>query len=204
MNPILLNDTGYLQGQVLIALCNDAEDFFHRTVVYVVRHDAKGAMGLVLNKPHSVIDFTTLIDRLDLELDSATSPLDSIVVPLSVPEIYTGGPVEEGHGFVLHTPDYNGDDSEHLAPNLCLNSNVNILKDIATNTAPKHHKICLGCCGWSQGQLETEIQRHQWLACPPQTSILFNNDPDQQWHTALASIRMTADMVVSQKPFGRA
>ena len=194
MKPILLNDSGYLQGQLLISLCNDHDDFFYRTVVYMVRHDDKGAFGLVLNKTHPTLDFSNLLDRLQMG--------DTMFAVM--PSIQSGGPIEEGHGFVLHSSDYDANGSEDLSNGLKLNSNVDILRDIAVLQGPKHYKICLGSCGWSQGQLESEIQRHQWLVCSALHPIIFEMENDAQWHMALNSIHMTPDMLGTYQPFGRA
>lgn len=194
MKPILLNDGGYLQGQILISLSTETEDFFYRTVVYMVRHDEKGAFGLLVNKLHPNIDFLNLLDRLSMTHMALTV----------VPSVQIGGPAEEGNGFVLHSPDYDKNGSEYVNDGLKLNSNIDILQDIAVNQGPEKYKICLGSCGWSQGQLESEIQCHQWLVCPTTPHLLFDVEITQQWHTALNSISMTPDMLGTYQPFGRA
>src|SRR5690554_7167832 len=38
-----------LQGQFLVAMPNLADSFFERKLVYLIEHDDKGAMGLVIN-----------------------------------------------------------------------------------------------------------------------------------------------------------
>ena len=187
-----LNQDGYLSGQLLVAISDDKDDFFYRTVIYMAGHDETGAFGLVLNKPHDGIDFVHLLERLDM----------GNVLAMAIPPVMMGGPVEEGHGFVLHTADYNCDDSEQLVDGLMLNTHVEILRDIATGTPPVGYKVCLGYSGWSDGQLEQEIQNHKWLTCPAEFQLVFETPVDELWQSALKEIGVTPEIVT--QPFGRA
>ena len=187
-----LNQDGYLSGQLLVAMTDEKDDFFYRTVIYMAGHDETGAFGLVLNKKHDGIDFVGLLERLDM----------GNVLAMAIPPVGMGGPVEEGHGFVLHTADYECEDSEVLADGLLLNTHVEILKDIATGTSPIGYKVCLGYSGWSEGQLEKEIQSHQWLTCPAEFKLVFETSMDELWQESLTEIGVSP--MITTQPFGRA
>ena len=62
----------------------------------MVRHDATGAMGLVVNRPLQQVALAQLLERFGMVSEHAEG---SVLV-------HWGGPVEPGKAFVLHTPDY--------------------------------------------------------------------------------------------------
>ena len=97
------DDTSYLDGQMLIAMPGIGDPRFDRTVIYLCAHSAEGAMGIVVNKPAENIDFSDLLERLNIISDDESINLPTQVMELPV---HFGGPVEMGRGFVLHTADY--------------------------------------------------------------------------------------------------
>ncbi len=100
-------ERGFFDGQFLIAMPGMEDSNFFRTVVYVCAHSDAGAMGFVINRPQS-LTFTDVLLHLEMIKDH-----EPIVLPdhaLNFP-IQTGGPVESGRGFVLHSDDYISDSS---------------------------------------------------------------------------------------------
>ena len=61
-----LDASGYMTGQLLIAMPNMADPRFARTVIYLCAHSEQGAMGLVINKPMPQITFVDLLEQLDI------------------------------------------------------------------------------------------------------------------------------------------
>ena len=45
-----------------------------------------------------------------------------------------------------------------VADGIALTANVDVLKDVASGEGPKQSLLALGYAGWTQGQLETEIE----------------------------------------------
>mgnify|MGYP006143554187 CR=1 FL=1 len=81
-----------LTHHFLIAMPGMEDEAFARSVVYLCEHSARGALGLVINKP-SDIDLGHLFDKVELPLgrnDLARTP------------VFQGGPVQTERGFVLH------------------------------------------------------------------------------------------------------
>ena len=58
-------DTGYLDGQLLIAMPVMGDPRFERSVIYVCAHSSEGAMGIIVNRPAGSIDFPELLVLLD-------------------------------------------------------------------------------------------------------------------------------------------
>jgi putative transcriptional regulator len=61
-----------------------------------------------------------------------------------------------------------------------------VLKAIENGKAPKRYLLALGYSGWGPGQLESELERGDWLVVPGNLSILFEEDHDKRWEAAVA------------------
>jgi putative transcriptional regulator len=162
-------------GQLLVALEDLRDPRFVRTVIYMIRHDADGAMGLVVNRPLGELPAADVLARFGLDDEQARGTL----------RLNYGGPVEPGRGFVLHTADHLPAGSEIVAGDVAFTGSPETLKLIARGTGPRRSLIILGYAGWAPGQLEAEIQRGSWATVPSDTALLFSDDPDRTWERAL-------------------
>jgi len=171
-------DGGYLTGQFLVAMPTMGDPRFERTVIYMCAHSADGAMGLVVNRVASEIDFPELLNQLEIETDG---------IKKSIP-VLTGGPVEAGRGFVLHSMDYSQDSTLKVTDEVGLTATVDILRAIAEGEGPEKSLLTLGYAGWSSGQLDNEIQANGWLNVSSDTSILFDEDLNSKWDRAVRKV----------------
>jgi putative transcriptional regulator len=171
------SSSGYLAGQLLIAMPQMLDPRFQRTVIYMCAHSAEGAMGLVVNKPMDSLSFPDLLQQLEIESTGAAN------MP-----IYFGGPVETGRGFVLHSADYVEDATLVIGGNVALTANVDIVRAIATGSGPNKKLLALGYAGWGPGQLDHEIQANGWLSVPSDHEIVFGSDNPAKWSASLAKL----------------
>ena len=175
-DPKIDQGESFLEGKLLIALPGMADERFAQTVIYMCAHSAKGAMGIVINKPIPGLSFAEVLKQLQID----TKPLIG-----EFPILY-GGPVETGRGFVLHSGDYEGSDSTlPVSEDISLTATLDILRALAEGRGPKQALFALGYAGWAPGQVETEFQRNGWLHCKADPSLVFGVDPDAKWRTAL-------------------
>lgn len=171
---------GYLAGHLLIAMPGMQDPRFDHTVVCLCAHSADGAMGLVVNRPLGGLEFDDLLRQLELEP----------VPPQRRIRMVSGGPVEGGRGFVLHSDDWSTDGTIPVTPGLSLTASLDILKAVAGGGGPRACVLALGYAGWAPGQLEDEIQRNAWLSVPADESLLFREETDGTWGAALAKLRV--------------
>lgn len=172
-----------LEGHLLIAMPGMTDERFMRAVIYICEHSARGAMGIVVNKPASDLRLPDLLVQLEIIGDD-----DAIRLPDALDRIpvLMGGPVETSRGFVLHSPDYRVAQSSRAADrNICLTSTVDILRAIARGQGPRNALLALGYAGWSAGQLENEIQRNGWLNCPADPDVVFSHVANDKYERAL-------------------
>nr|WP_185961326.1 YqgE/AlgH family protein [Telmatospirillum sp. J64-1] len=179
------SSTGYLAGQLLIAMPQMQDPRFTRSVVYLCAHSAEGAMGLVVNRMLDALTFPDLLEQLGIE----PTPLCEQI------RVHFGGPVEAGRGFVLHSTDYVQDTTLMVDNRVALTATVDVLKAIAEGRGPRHSMLALGYAGWSPGQLDTEIRENVWLNAPADEEVLFGPNLDIKWEQALGRLGIEPPML---------
>jgi putative transcriptional regulator len=186
----------YLDGQFLVAMPGMADDRFARAVIYVCAHSAEGAMGIVLNRPASDLNFPDLLVQLDIVPEAERISLPKRVGRM---QVLMGGPVETSRGFVLHSPDFYIDQSTlPIDDSVCLTATIDILRAIARGEGPENAVLALGYAGWGAGQLETEIQQNGWLNCPADAELIFGASVDTRYELALRRIGIDPAMLSTE------
>jgi putative transcriptional regulator len=187
--------TSYLDGQLLLAMPSMSDPRFHKAVIYLCAHSADGAMGIVVNQRAPHITFPKLLEQLDI-LPARNEA--SIQISVEDMTVHTGGPVESGRGFVLHTTDYFSDDSTlAIDDSISLTATIDILRAIATGRGPDRSLLALGYAGWAPGQLEHEIQSNGWLICPADTDLVFDPAIENKYDRAMAKLGVHPSFLVS-------
>src|ERR687897_1418564 len=187
---------GYLDGQLLVAMPGMGDERFSRTVIYICAHSPEGAMGIVVNKPAADLSMPDLLVQLDIIPET-----DLIRLPRRVGrmQVLMGGPVETSRCFVLHSPDFYIDQSTlPIDEGVCLTATVDILRAIAKGEGPMEAVLALGYAGWSEGQLESEIQDNGWLHCPADPGLIFDPSLDLKYDIALRKIGINPAMLSSE------
>lgn len=178
-----------LKGQFLIAMPGMEDPRFSDSVIYLVGHGEEGAMGLMINQSLPDMHFSDILKEMNLGEDD-----ELIKLPSDVRErvVLRGGPVEKGRGFVLHSPDYSGNDNTYtVTDNVCLTATIDVLKAISYGPAPENSLFALGYCGWGAGQLEDELKANGWLTAPHSTGLLFDVPIEKRYDAALATLGIT-------------
>lgn len=185
----------YLDGQLLIAMPAMSDKRFARSVIYMCLHNGEGAMGLIINQRAQNVSFAHLLRELGVLTEGAEDEVPARVLDTSV---QIGGPVETGHGFVLHTPDYtSGKSTLEVDGAVRLTNTVDILKSIARGRGPDRAIVALGYAGWAPGQLEGEIQANGWLSCPADPDIVFDPNLELKYDRAMSKLGVDPSHLVS-------
>jgi putative transcriptional regulator len=166
-----------LVGQFLVATPELQDPNFYHTVVLMVRHGETGAMGLVINRVIAKGPLGELLEGLGIE----ESPNGASEV-----RVYSGGPVQPGLGFVLHSRDYRSDETVEVDDHVAMTPSLDVLKDIAAGEGPRESLLAFGYAGWGAGQLESEIAAGSWAVMPADEGLLFDGDDASKWQRAIA------------------
>ena len=170
-----------LSGQLLVALPSLDDPRFKRTVVYMLVHDARGAMGLIMNRPLGDIPLAVLLKQAGLPDAGAKGSV----------KLHVGGPVEATRISVLHSDDYRGPETTMLPDGLAVTSQPDILGAIAAGKGPRRVHFSVGFAGWGPGQLEGEIKGGYWITVPSDEGILFDDAYETKWDRAMAKRRIS-------------
>ena len=168
----------YFEGQLLIAMPAMPDPRFERSVIYLCTHSDEGAMGIVVNKPLESLSFSDLLEQLEIETESVDENI----------RVHFGGPVEAARGFVLHSADYVHDATMMVDDEFALRATVDILQALTEGTGPRSSLLALGYAGWAPGQLDEEVQNNGWLTAPANRDIVFRQNNDTKWQSAVASL----------------
>ena len=187
---------GYLDGRLLVAMPVMGDPRFERSVIYLCAHSAEGAMGIMVNRPAGSIDFPQLLMQLNIIKESEEIKLAGSA---EIMKVLSGGPVDTGRGFVLHSSDYFiANATLKINDGVCLTTTVDILKAIANGNGPQHAILALGYAGWRPGQLESEIQDNGWLHCDADAELIFGDDIDDKYDRALRKIGIDPGMLSNE------
>ncbi len=177
-----------LRGRLLIAGPTLIDPNFARTVVLVGEHNDEGALGVVLNRPSD-----TTVGEAVPDLEDLTGAEDPV---------HVGGPVQASAVLVL--AEYE-DAAE--APQL-VTGDVGFLalededsNDVDHLGVPlRRARVFAGYAGWGPGQLETELERDDWIVADSESEDVFDANPSTLWSRVLdrqgGRLRLLARMPV--------
>ena len=179
MTDKTLEELPFLDGKFLIAMPGMGDPRFDHAVIFMCAHTPEGAMGLMINRPVAELSFANLMKQLNIKGGNIEH----------APEVLFGGPVENGRGFVLHSAEYEVEDSTMaITDDVGMTATMDVLRDIAEGQGPERRLLCLGYSGWGPGQLEDEIQRNGWLICDADPAIIFDVPVVEKWEAAAKTL----------------
>jgi len=158
-----------MRGQLLIAGPDLLDPNFQRTVVLIAEHGDEGAMGVVLNR------------RSDTSVADAIPDLADLVEPDEC--VHVGGPVQPSGVVVLAEFDDPAAAAARVLGDVGFVAADTEMSDLPELT--RRVRVFAGVSGWGPGQLESELDRDDWIVAPAQRTDVFSEDPDSLWSEVL-------------------
>ena len=123
----------------LIATKKIRDSRFKKTVILMLEHDKKGALGIVINKPLGKITLGSLISQVD-DQSINKKELYDIKIP-----IYWGGPVDKNKILILHSKDYKNETTKEYN-NLSTSSDlITLVRDCGKKRTKKKFSDIRAC-----------------------------------------------------------
>ncbi len=161
------------KGKILVSEPYLPDPNFERSIVLLCEHNVDGSFGFVLNKP-SLAKLGDVMEGLDKF--NAT--------------IFIGGPVQQDTLHYLHTyPELSG--SIQITDDVYWGGEFDNLKFLVNTDQldPTNIKFFLGYSGWSEGQLNEELEADSWIVSNKfDSELVFETDPKQMWKKSLDSL----------------
>lgn len=162
-------------GKLLVADTSLKDPRFARSVIYLVRHDAEGAFGLIINKPLAKLPLADMLRQLDVEGSETEAELD----------LYFGGPVQGELGFVLHSRDFAAAKATMIVQDGYAVSDVRqVLRAISEQKGPEKALFAVGYAGWAPDQLDAELERGDWNVIDADDALVFDLPVSEKWPVA--------------------
>lgn len=164
------------RGSLLVAKPTVEDFVFKRSVTILVDHDnEEGSMGVIVNKP-TRFSLSEIVPDIECKEN----------VPL-----YLGGPVGTNMLFFIHTLGKDAiPDSEQLAPGLFFGGDFEVMKMFLADGENVNEKVkfMVGYSGWTAGQLDKELERHDWAVLKDDNtaSLVMSAGVDDIWNEAVA------------------
>src|SRR5579859_1070907 len=159
-----------VKGQLLIAGPQLVDPNFWRTVVLVVDHGEEGAFGTVLNRPSE----TSVGDAV---------PELGALVDTDEP-LFIGGPVQPSTVITLARFRDVEEAALHAFEDIgVLGTGGPPLGELADRVLTA--RAYVGHSGWGPGQLDSELERGDWILEPARSQDVFSADPRELWSTVL-------------------
>ena len=160
-------------GDILIAKPFFQDDYFKRSVVYISEHQKEGSLGFVLNKPHGL-----LLKDIFPHLKNGNFPL------------FEGGPVSPNQLFYTHTLGLKLTDSKEITKGVYWGGDFFELCHLIEHRkiSSKQIRFYIGYSGWTEGQLDIELQNESWLSGNSDYDELVQTQPDDMWGNELSKI----------------
>ena len=164
----------YHPGELLVAAEGMKDPRFVESVIYLVKDDAEGTFGLVINRPLAKGPIDDLLKGMGANPQGSNLEI----------AVHYGGPVSSRQGFVLHSDDVTLDDSIRVKGGIAMTSDVQIIEAIAAGKGPRQYLFALGYAGWAPGQLEVEIEKQSWFTVAADKALIFGTDAENKWRKA--------------------
>ncbi|MEQ8302809.1 MAG: YqgE/AlgH family protein [Cyclobacteriaceae bacterium] len=161
------------KGRILVSEPFLPDPNFERTIVLLCEHNEDGSFGFVINKP-SVAKIGDVMEELE-QFD----------VPL-----FVGGPVQQDTLHYIHRY-ANLQDAVQITEDTYWGGNFESLKAMINSAQVDKDdlKFFLGYSGWSEGQLDEEMEANSWIVSDKfSAELLFETDPDLMWKESLRSM----------------
>jgi putative transcriptional regulator len=174
-------DSPSLTGTLLVASESMGDPRFQHAVIYMIQHDASGALGLIVNRPVGSVAAGDLLRSFGRDGNGATGTI----------RVHYGGPVAPRQGFVLHTAEWKSRETQAIRDGIAVTAAASIFEAISHGAGPRRWLLTLGYAGWAQGQLEAEIEGGAWVTVPADDALVFDDDAASKWDRAMARRKIT-------------
>jgi len=168
------NDKKAAKGRILISEPFLIDSYFKRSVVYLTEHNSEGSVGFVLNKP------------IELDIKDVLQDFPDIGAGFSL-----GGPVNTNTIHYIHTLGDIIPNSVHVSGNVFWGGDFNYLKDLLKKKRikPEEIRFFLGYSGWTENQLDRELEENGWLVAEIDNDSIMNGIHPDFWKEVLKKMK---------------
>lgn len=157
-------------GTILLAEPFMLDPNFKRAAVLLVDHGPEGSVGFVLNRKSNVS-----VDELVEDFPEFDAP------------VFVGGPVGRDTVHYLHRRGDLVQNSDEVAPGVYWGGDYQQLKALIAQglIETRDIRFFVGYSGWSEDQLEEEMNFGSWVPARMDANYLFKSPADTLWQQVM-------------------
>lgn len=169
-------------GILLIAEPFLKDPNFSRTVVFICDHHDQGSFGFVLNR------------HFGHTLDELMNGVGDLKIP-----VFYGGPVQMDTIHFLHEYPEQIIGSYEIVNGIYWGGDFELAVDLLKKGTidPAKIRFYIGYSGWSEGQLNQELDQKSWLTVQASSKLVFHRNTDEIWKDALKALGGDYEMMVN-------
>jgi putative transcriptional regulator len=155
---------------------------FLRTVVFLCEHKDSGSFGFVLNR------------KYENTLDELVPGLENMKLP-----VFYGGPVQMDTIHFLHQYHNEIPGSEEVIKGVYWGGDFETVIAMLKNgtLSPDKIRFYIGYSGWSDGQLNNELQEKSWLTVAGTRKLIFHRNYQEIWKDSLKTLGGDYEMMIN-------
>jgi putative transcriptional regulator len=155
---------------------------FLRTVVFLCEHKEEGSFGFVLNRKYE-----NTLDELIPELDGHQLP------------VFYGGPVQMDTIHFLHQYPDEIPGAQEVMKGVYWGGDFDIVINMIKKETVDFNKIrfYIGYSGWSNGQLNDEMNEKTWLTVGATRKLIFHRNYEEIWKDSLKHLGGDYEIMVN-------
>jgi putative transcriptional regulator len=166
--PAFGADTKPLSAILIIARGDLPDSNFAGSIVLVMNNLAPGPVGIIINRPMPIP-----VSRLYPDIERLARVRD---------KVYFGGPVDFGSVWFLFRAVTPPEHAIKACDGVYLSADSQLLLRMLGRKKPMDGlRIFLGHAGWAPGQLEAEIERHDWKSKRAEMDAIFSGRSEHPW-----------------------
>ena len=161
-------DSKSLNAILIVARHDLPDSNFADSIVLVMNNLAPGPVGIIINRPMPIS-----VSRLFPDVERLAQVHD---------KVYFGGPVDFGSVWFLFRAATAPEHAIQACDGVYLSADRELLLQLLGRKKPMDSlRIFLGHAGWAPGQLEVEIERHDWTSKRAEMEAIFSGKSEYPW-----------------------
>jgi putative transcriptional regulator len=170
--PASAADTKPLTAILIVARDDLPDPNFADSIVLVMNNLGPAPVGIIINRPTSIA-----VSQFFPDLKRLAQVRD---------KVYFGGPVDFEFVWFLFRADKPPRNAVQACDGVYLSADRQLLRQLLGRDKPMDSlRIYVGHAGWAPGQLEDEIERHDWTLRHAGADAIFGGKSEHRWPSAL-------------------
>lgn len=166
---------GPAPGMFLVSARKLRDRHFRKTVIYILRHNQNGTLGLIINKP-GALPLSRALDNLDFEYAGKH-------------HLFYGGPVETSVITMLTENLSALPLMEHIDGDIYFSNRRIVMERLLKEKKPANKlHFFHGHAGWISGQLDQELSRGDWHLIDGNPRSIFSSEIRTLWQRLIRKL----------------